>query len=170
MDKGVRRAWRHGLGQSSHMRHNGSGSAQRRRDLARNENPSRFSHFGVCRRNSRWCCTRQSCGRFWRHRRKFLPGWVHYAVQGSFLICNAGDGSEVEDLSNIEGDRGVEDDGHGVVVYQRRTPYLVRQLLVFVTRLCTTGVTHVMLLGRMTLLIATRWYVRRHIGIARRFI
>jgi hypothetical protein len=91
-------------------------------------------------------------------------------VQGSFLICNAGDGSEVEDLSNIEGDRGVEDDGHGVVVYQRRTPYLVRQLLVFVTRLCTTGVTHVMLLGRMTLLIATRWYVRRHIGIARRFI
>jgi hypothetical protein len=43
-------------------------------------------------------------------------------VQVAFLICNAVDGSEVEDLFSIEGDRGVEDDGHGVVVYQRRTP------------------------------------------------
>jgi hypothetical protein len=54
-------------------------------------------------------------------------------VQDTFLICNARDGSEVEDLSSIEGDRDVEDDGHGVVVYQCRTPYQVRQLLVFVT-------------------------------------
>jgi hypothetical protein len=26
----------------------------------------------------------------------------------------------------VEDDRGVEDDGHGVVVNQRRTPYLLR--------------------------------------------
>jgi hypothetical protein len=32
------------------------------------------------------------------------------------------------------------------------------------------GVTHMMLLGRMASLIATRWYEQRHVGIARRFI
>jgi hypothetical protein len=47
-------------------------------------------------------------------------------VQDTFLIFNAEHGSKVEDLSSIEGDGGVEDDGHGVVVYQRRTPYLAR--------------------------------------------
>jgi hypothetical protein len=35
-------------------------------------------------------------------------------------------------------DRGVEDDGHGVVVDQCRTPYLARQLSVFTVRLRTT--------------------------------
>jgi hypothetical protein len=60
-------------------------------------------------------------------------------VQDAFLICNAGEGSEAKDLSSIEGDRDVEDDSHGVVVDQCRTPYLARQLSVFVTRLRTTG-------------------------------
>jgi hypothetical protein len=35
-------------------------------------------------------------------------------------------------------DWGVEDDSHGVVVDQRRTPYLARQLSVFTVRLRTT--------------------------------
>ena len=43
-------------------------------------------------------------------------------------------------------------------------------LSVFVTRLRTMGLPHVMLLGRTTLLIATRWYVGKHVGIACRFI
>jgi hypothetical protein len=60
-------------------------------------------------------------------------------VQDAFLICNAGEGSEVEDLSIIEGDWDVEDDSHGVVVDQPRTPYLAHQLSVFVARLRTTG-------------------------------
>ena len=60
-------------------------------------------------------------------------------MQDAFLICNAGEGSEAEDLHNIEGDRDVEDDSHGVVIDQRRTPYLACQLSVFVTRLRTTG-------------------------------
>jgi hypothetical protein len=69
---------------------------------------------------------RQFCSRFWHHQRGFLLGRVRYAVQDTFLICNAGDGSEVEDLSSIEVEQGVEDDGHGVVVYQRCTHYLAR--------------------------------------------
>jgi hypothetical protein len=32
------------------------------------------------------------------------------------------------------------------------------------------GVTHVMFLGRTTSLIATRWFVQRHVGITRRVI
>jgi hypothetical protein len=75
----------------------------------------------------------------------------------------------VEDPSSVEGDHGVEDDGHGVIVFQRRTPYPVHQLSVFVTQPRTTGL-HVMLLGRTTSLIATRWYVQRHVSIARRVI
>jgi hypothetical protein len=55
------------------------------------------------------------------------------------MIYNTGDGSEVEDLSSIEGDQGVEDDGYGGIVYQRRTPFLARQLSVFLTRPRTTG-------------------------------
>jgi hypothetical protein len=73
------------------------------------------------------------------HWRRSLPGWVRYAVQDAFLICNARDGSEAEGLSSIEGDQGVEDDGHRVVVDQHRTPFLVRQLKVFFTRPRTTG-------------------------------
>ena len=60
-------------------------------------------------------------------------------MQDTFLIYNAGDGSEVEDLSSIEGDRGVEDDGHEVVVYQRRSPYMAHKLSVFVIQLRTMG-------------------------------
>jgi hypothetical protein len=40
------------------------------------------------------------------------------------LSLKSGCDMKVEDVSNIEGDRGVEGDGHGVVVYQRHTPYL----------------------------------------------
>jgi hypothetical protein len=89
--------------------------------------------------NSYCCCLWQPYSRFWCHWGSFLPGWVRYAVQDASSICDAGDGSEVEDLSSIEGDHGVEGDCHGVVVYQRCTPYLARQLSVFVTRLCTMG-------------------------------
>jgi hypothetical protein len=71
--------------------------------------------------------------------KRFIPGWVRNVVQDAFLICNVGDGSKAEDLSSIEGDQNVEDGGHGVVVDQRCTPYLACQLLVFVTRLCITG-------------------------------
>jgi hypothetical protein len=75
----------------------------------------------------------------WCHLRRFLPEWVRNAVQDAFLICNAGEGSKAEDLPGIEGDRDVEEDSHGVVEDQRRTPYPVHQLLVFVTRLRTMG-------------------------------
>jgi hypothetical protein len=57
-------------------------------------------------------------------------------VQDTSPICDAGVGSKVEDFSGIEGHHGVERD---FVVYQRRTPYLARQLSVFVTQLRTTG-------------------------------
>ena len=80
---------------------------------------------------------RQSCNHFWCHQRRFLLGWVHDAVQGAFLIRNAGDGFEVEDFSSIEGDEDVEDDGHGVFIDQHCTPYLARELSVFVARLHT---------------------------------
>jgi hypothetical protein len=60
-------------------------------------------------------------------------------VQDAFLICNAREGSKAKHLPDMEGDRGVEDDSHGVVVDQRRTPYLARQLSVFMTRLRTIG-------------------------------
>jgi hypothetical protein len=70
---------------------------------------------------------------------RFLPGLVCYAVQDTSPIFDARDGSKVEDLSGIEGDHGVEGDCHGVVIYQCHTPYLARQLSVFVTRLRTTG-------------------------------
>jgi hypothetical protein len=36
----------------------------------------------------------------------------------------AGEGSNVENLPDVEDDRGFEDDSHGVIVNQRRTPYL----------------------------------------------
>jgi hypothetical protein len=49
------------------------------------------------------------------------------------LICNAGVGSIVEHLHSIEGERGVKDGSHGVVVDQRRTPYLAHQMSVFMT-------------------------------------
>jgi hypothetical protein len=49
------------------------------------------------------------------------------------------DGSKAEHLPGIEGDQGVEDDSHGVIVDQRRTPYMACQLSLFMTRLCTTG-------------------------------
>jgi hypothetical protein len=60
-------------------------------------------------------------------------------VHDAFLICNAGEGSKVEHLPSIEGDRSVEDDSHGVIVDQCRTLYLARQMSVFMTRLRTTG-------------------------------
>jgi hypothetical protein len=63
------------------------------------------------------------------------------------LLCGAGylpnlcarDGSEVEDFFDIKGDHGVEGDCHGVIVYQRCTSYLARQLSMFVNQPRTTG-------------------------------
>jgi hypothetical protein len=49
---------------------------------------------------------------------------VQYAVQGAILVCDAGEGSEVENLPGCEVDDGVENDGHGAVLDQRRSPYL----------------------------------------------
>jgi hypothetical protein len=63
-------------------------------------------------------------------------------VRDAFLVYNAGEGSKAEVLPNIEGDRDVEDDNHEVVMDQRRTLYLAHQLLVFMVRLCTTGLPH----------------------------
>jgi hypothetical protein len=62
-------------------------------------------------------------------------------VQDAFLIYDVGEGSKAENLLGIEDDWGVEDDGHGVIVNQRRTPYLARQLSVFMIRLHTMGYT-----------------------------
>jgi hypothetical protein len=80
-----------------------------------------------------------------------------------FAVRKAGEGSKAENLPDVEDDRGVEDYCHGVIMNQHCTPYLTHQLAVFVTRLRTTRVSHMMLLGRMRSLIVTRWYVRKHI-------
>jgi hypothetical protein len=42
--------------------------------------------------------------------------------QDAFLICIVGEGSKAEHLPSIEGDQGVEDNSHGLVVDQRCTP------------------------------------------------
>jgi hypothetical protein len=60
-------------------------------------------------------------------------------VQDTFLIHDAGEGSEAENLPNVEDDQGVEDGSHGVIWNQRRTPYLVCQLSLFMTHLLNTG-------------------------------
>jgi hypothetical protein len=60
-------------------------------------------------------------------------------VQDAFPVCDPGEGSKAKSLPDVEDDRGVTDDYHGVVVKQRHTPYLARQLSVFMTRLRTTG-------------------------------
>jgi hypothetical protein len=43
-------------------------------------------------------------------------------MKNPLRICYAGDGSEAEDCSCVEGDHALEDDGHRVGVDQRRTP------------------------------------------------
>jgi hypothetical protein len=91
-------------------------------------------------------------------------------VQDASPICDAGDGSEVEDLSSIEGDHGVEGDCHGVVVYQRCTPLPGAPVVCVCDSTVQHGVTHMMLLGRTVLLIATRWFVQRPAGITHRVI
>jgi hypothetical protein len=60
-------------------------------------------------------------------------------VQDAFSIRDAGEGSKAEKLLNVEDDQSVEYDSHGVIGNQHRTPYLTRQLSVFMTRLCTMG-------------------------------
>jgi hypothetical protein len=54
-------------------------------------------------------------------------------VQDTFLIRDVGDGSKAKHLPDVEGDRGVKDDSHGVIVDQRRIPYLACQLSLFMT-------------------------------------
>lgn len=44
-----------------------------------------------------------------------------------------------KNLPSVEDGQGAEDDSHGVVVNQHRTPYMARQLSAFLTRLCTAG-------------------------------
>jgi hypothetical protein len=83
-------------------------------------------------------------------------------VQDASLICNTGEGYKAEHFPNIEDDRGVEDDSHGVVVDQRRTPYLTRQLLLLWPDYAQHG-SHVMLLSRTVSLTVTRRYVHEHI-------
>jgi hypothetical protein len=128
--------------------------------ILRGAETRRSSCFGVHRFSSCWRCTWQSRCRFWCHQRRFLPGWVREAVQDAFLICNEGDGSEVEDHSSIEGDRGVEDDAFlcGAPAVGVCDPTVHHR------------VTHVMLLGRTASLIATRWYMKKHIDVAQGFI
>jgi hypothetical protein len=76
-------------------------------------------------------------------------------VQDTLLIYDAGDGSKVEDLSGIEGDHGVEGDGHGVVVYQRRSPLPGAPDVGVCDPTVHHGVIHIMLLSRTTSLIMT---------------
>lgn len=73
----------------------------------------------------------RACVRDRIHRRILLLGWIRDAVQDSLLVCDAGDGSRVENLPGVEGDCGVEDDYHGVVVNLCRASYLACQLSVF---------------------------------------
>jgi hypothetical protein len=75
----------------------------------------------------------------WRSQGRFPPEWNCYAIQSPLRVCNTGDGSEVEDCSWTEGDHALESDCHGVNADQCRTPYLARQLSVFVTQPHTTG-------------------------------
>jgi hypothetical protein len=74
-----------------------------------------------------------------RCRRRSLLERARDAVQDALSIHDAGEGPKVEHLPGVEGDQGIENDSHGVVVDQRRTPYLARQLSVFMIRLRTTG-------------------------------
>jgi hypothetical protein len=91
-------------------------------------------------------------------------------VQDSFLIYNAGEGSHEDDLSSIEGDWDVEEDSQGVVVDQRRTPLPGKPVVGVCDSIVHHGVTHMMLLGRMMSLTATRWYVQEHFGLVQGFI
>jgi hypothetical protein len=60
-------------------------------------------------------------------------------VQSSLYFRYAQDGPESENSSRAEGDLVLEDDGHGVSVDRRHTPYLARQLSVFSVRPHTRG-------------------------------
>jgi hypothetical protein len=60
-------------------------------------------------------------------------------VQSSLYVCYAQDGPEAENSSWAEGDLALEDDGHGVSVDRRHTPYLECQLSVFSVRPHTQG-------------------------------
>jgi hypothetical protein len=71
-----------------------------------------------------------------------LLGWVYYAVQSYLYVRYVRDGSEAEHDSWVESDLVLEDDGHGVNLDQRHTPYLVRQLSVISVRLHTRGYPH----------------------------
>jgi hypothetical protein len=62
-------------------------------------------------------------------------------VQCTITVYDAGEGSEVEDLSGGEVDGGVEGDGHGFVLNRHRSPYLARQLSVFGTDDTLWGIT-----------------------------
>jgi hypothetical protein len=81
----------------------------------------------------------------------FLPG-------GTDMRCKvpsvSRDGSKAEDCFWAKGDHALESDCHGVSADQRRISY---------------PVTLVILLGRTTLLIVTRWFVRWHDGSLYRF-
>jgi hypothetical protein len=76
--------------------------------------------------------------RNWFHQRRSSLGWIHDAVQDTFLISDVGEGSKAEHLPGVEGDRSVEDDSHGVIMDQHHTPYLARQLSMFMTQLRST--------------------------------
>jgi hypothetical protein len=60
-------------------------------------------------------------------------------MQDALSIRDVGEGSKAENLPDVEDDKHVEDDSHGVIINQHRTTYLARQLSVFMTRLRTTG-------------------------------
>jgi hypothetical protein len=47
-------------------------------------------------------------------------------MQNPLYVCYVGDSSEAEDCSSVEGDHALKNDGHGVSVDRRRTPYLAR--------------------------------------------
>lgn len=47
-------------------------------------------------------------------------------MQDAFPVCDAEEGSKVENLPDVEDDRDAKVDGHGAVVNRRRTIYLTR--------------------------------------------
>lgn len=58
---------------------------------------------------------------------------ISYAMQGTLLVHEVGEGSKVEDLHCGEIEDSVEDDRNGAIMDRPRTPYLEHQLSVFVT-------------------------------------
>lgn len=80
-------------------------------------------------------------------------------MQGTPLVDDAGEGSEMENLSGGEIEDDAENDIHEVVRNRCRTPYLALQLSVFGTDGALRGVP-CSAFERASTSIITRWFIR----------